>query len=339
MEFKAEVRIDRLLNIRDGNPYRSYPVLRTEPAGTLLQVSEKVPGELIKGISAWYREDGSNHYFWSGGAGVVRLLPVQVSSSYLPAHAQRELVLSHTVRSGSSGEAVQRVQEWLDFSGYGCAVDGLFGPATERVVREFQAAQGLPVTGVVTPELFALLSAPMAKALWLPSPPEDPGRFSVWVRKVAEQHLAQRPVEIGGQNRGPWVRLYMSGQDGADQLWCAGFVSFVMQQAAEASKLPTPIAGSFGCDSLAAQAQQAGRLVPRDALLASLPPGVSDGGCWIFLNIKGAMDWDHTGFAFDFSGSSFKSLEGNADQQGSRNGWQVCSRPRSVGARDFIKLD
>ena len=29
----------------------------------------------------------------------------------------------------------------------------------------------------------------------------------------AEQHMNEHPREIGGQNRGPWVRLYMKGKE------------------------------------------------------------------------------------------------------------------------------
>ena len=42
------------------------------------------------------------------------------------------------------------------------------------------------------------------------------------------------PREIGGQNMGPWVRLYMDGREGAEFPWCAGFVCFVLAQACEA---------------------------------------------------------------------------------------------------------
>jgi len=32
----------------------------------------------------------------------------------------------------------------------------------------------------------------------------------------AEQYLEQHPREVGGQNKGPWVRLYMEGNEGSD---------------------------------------------------------------------------------------------------------------------------
>lgn len=48
------------------------------------------------------------------------------------------------LRSGDKGAAVRRLQEAL-----GIAVDGSFGPETDRAVRSFQSFAGLPVDGVV----------------------------------------------------------------------------------------------------------------------------------------------------------------------------------------------
>ncbi|MBK0399123.1 peptidoglycan-binding protein [Limibaculum sp. M0105] len=48
------------------------------------------------------------------------------------------------------GEAVRALQRALTDAGYDVgAIDGTFGPGTDRAVRAFQSDQGLPVTGVV----------------------------------------------------------------------------------------------------------------------------------------------------------------------------------------------
>jgi hypothetical protein len=54
-----------------------------------------------------------------------------------------------TVRRGDSGPDVTSVQHLLNARGAGLAADGVFGPLTETAVRNFQAAMGLSVTGVV----------------------------------------------------------------------------------------------------------------------------------------------------------------------------------------------
>lgn len=56
---------------------------------------------------------------------------------------------------GSSGNKVRQMQEQLNVisNAYPAipkvGVDGIYGPATETAVREFQSVFGLPVTGVV----------------------------------------------------------------------------------------------------------------------------------------------------------------------------------------------
>lgn len=57
---------------------------------------------------------------------------------------------AHTVlRRGSSGAEVRYLQELLTNEGYPLATDGVFGPATETAVEQFQQANGLEADGVV----------------------------------------------------------------------------------------------------------------------------------------------------------------------------------------------
>jgi peptidoglycan hydrolase-like protein with peptidoglycan-binding domain len=63
-------------------------------------------------------------------------------------HPYREA--SPTLQSGALGPVVALLQGVLKTGfGYTGAIDGVFGPATEAVVRQYQANSGLPVTGVV----------------------------------------------------------------------------------------------------------------------------------------------------------------------------------------------
>ena len=60
-------------------------------------------------------------------------------------------VLIIQVQSGNSGQAVEAVQSQIDFRVDILALDGIFGPQTDSVVRSFQAPIGLTVDGIVGP--------------------------------------------------------------------------------------------------------------------------------------------------------------------------------------------
>ncbi|MEM1289895.1 MAG: peptidoglycan-binding protein [Cyanobacteria bacterium P01_H01_bin.162] len=63
-----------------------------------------------------------------------------------------------TLRIGMTGPAVSRVQETLDSRGfYEGAIDGIFGPATEAAVQDFQASVELVADGVVGPATWQAL--------------------------------------------------------------------------------------------------------------------------------------------------------------------------------------
>lgn len=62
-----------------------------------------------------------------------------------------------TLRRGSVGDAVLRLQRLLNFHEFLIGVDGVFGEQTEHAVRDYQAAHNLDVDGVVGPHTWAML--------------------------------------------------------------------------------------------------------------------------------------------------------------------------------------
>src|SRR5690606_11763897 len=61
------------------------------------------------------------------------------------------------LRLGDRGSAVVELQGLLNKHGASLAADGIFGPATEKAVRDFQRQAGLVVDGIAGPKTFAAL--------------------------------------------------------------------------------------------------------------------------------------------------------------------------------------
>jgi putative chitinase len=79
-----------------------------------------------------------------GGASLPAAAPVAASTG--------SANLTETIRVGSRGETVRAVQAKL-----GITADGVFGPGTERAIREWQSANGLTADGIVGPKSLAVM--------------------------------------------------------------------------------------------------------------------------------------------------------------------------------------
>lgn len=247
---------------------------------------------------------------------------------------KRELTFTTPIGPGKS-KGARLIQELLRLHGINVVIDGDLGPATFAGLSEFCSTHGLKASKSVEQKLIDELSQPLLRAALRPQPGVDLGST---VAANAKRHLQERPFEIGGPNSGPWVRLYMDGYEGRDYPWCAGFVTYVVAQAAKAHGQPSPIKRTFSCDQLGLEAKKkAGkfkvRVSPNEAPVGS-----------VFLVPHGANknDWVHTGLIIEpvtpGPGEVFRTIEGNTNDEGSREGFEICQRYRACGKVDVILL-
>ncbi|PKA84427.1 putative peptidoglycan binding protein [Ulvibacter sp. MAR_2010_11] len=230
---------------------------------------------------------------------------------------------------------IMKIQAWLSLyaiqnpsAGTSTAIDGDFGPATEKAVRNFQEAMSLPVSGVVTQNLFVHLCAPMTDAFEKPLISTELRELVV---EAAENHLANYAYELqikGASNSGPWVRAYMDGNEGSVWYWCMGFVQTIIDQAASAQgkNFKTLFPLTYSCDTVGTVGLEKG-LLTRYQKIRATPSIIKPGD--IFLLQKSTLDWIHTGIITAVRNDVIETIEGNTNLAGSRNGIAVMKRTRN----------
>ncbi len=257
-------------------------------------------------------------------------------------HVAEELAYPGLLKLGAGKtkveqRGVKRVQEWLNIHGFVTPVDSDFGDSTADQLKAFQAKGNREATGMLDQETWALFTAPMRRAL---ASIEHGSTSSIEdaVVRVARQHINEMPVEIGGNNRGPWVRLYMQGQEGEKQRWCAGFVCFMVAQAARDLGKNVPFQRQVGVDELVKDAKADGRFIPEAEVSdvmkrrSKLRPGR------IFVVRVSPTDWNHTGIVLALNDQTFDTLEGNTGGDGGTDGPNATQGNRSYSKKDFLRL-
>jgi hypothetical protein len=242
---------------------------------------------------------------------------------------RNELKVATPIGRGKS-KGARLVQELLAINGISLVIDGDFGDATETGLAKFCNREGISVAKTVDQALMDRLAQPLLRAVQPVAPAASLGATVV---AVARQHLKEHPVEVDGQNSGPWVRLYMDGNQGSAYPWCAGFITYVIRSAAAAHGQPAPIGRTYSCDVLGMGAKQKGKFNKRVS-----PANAPAGSVFLVPHAANVNDWVHTGIITGGNGTVFETIEGNTNDSGSREGFEVCERIRACAKVDVILL-
>lgn len=258
---------------------------------------------------------------------------------------QKELSIANTQKingENNNKKDVMKIQSWLSLyaiqhpeSGTATGIDGDFGPATEKAVKNFQKAINSAQSGVVTSQLFEKLCEGMKAAFEKPLTATTLRNAMV---EVAENHLKNTPFELdikGQSNSGPWVRAYMGGHDGSSWFWCMGFAQTILDQAASnfGKDFRQLMPLTYSCDTVGNTGLQK-ELLFRYQSVRNNPSLMVPGD--FFLLQKSKLDWTHTGIIISVGNDFIETIEGNTNQAGSRNGIAVLKRTRNFRK---LKLD
>jgi len=132
-------------------------------------------------------------------------------------------------------------------------------------------------------------------------------------------HVQEEPI---GSNRGPWVDKYLEAA-GAEpgEPWCAAFVTYLLKQCGYSS-LPS---GPAAVINWSRWAEGSGRIVT--------VPGRGD--LFFLLHADGE---GHMGIVIENLGGSIRTIEGNSNTDGSREGYEVVRHERALAGLRFIRL-
>jgi len=143
------------------------------------------------------------------------------------------------IKIGSTGSDVRKLTAILKDIGYLQSVSSAFDGDVRKAVRGFQSHHigptGLPleVDGIVGPLTWWALNGAVFTGQnddlgSIPSGGSSVGRAAL---RIAVAEMNAGATELGGNNKGRWVRKYLNGLAPEGESWCAGFVSWCYEQA------------------------------------------------------------------------------------------------------------
>ncbi|WP_068403114.1 peptidoglycan-binding domain-containing protein [Kribbia dieselivorans] len=164
-----------------------YPTLRVGATGSDVRILQKGLGVGVDGMfgpatEAAVRAYQKAHRINVSGAVSAVTWNALIDEGKVPARSEMNgtnglsKYAGTTLRLGSRGEAVKAVQRALKIT-----ADGMFGPATEAAVREYQRTKKLTVNGIVTNEVWDALLGRRSSgtASRTPTPTEKPAGTAV----------------------------------------------------------------------------------------------------------------------------------------------------------------
>jgi hypothetical protein len=236
------------------------------------------------------------------------------------------------VKVGDSDvETVKRIQHRLNSVGCGpIAEDGVFDKAgTERAVKLFQSrfpdVMGRPLE--VDGKIGSLTWGALFGASTVPSSSVAPSALTKAAIDFAITQIGVMEHPIGS-NRGPEVDGYLRAvgldPEGGSFAWCVAFTHFCYKKAADSLGLQNPHIKTAGVLDHWNRAGAKARVVRVTNAKAVADPGLVKPGSLFIIDLGQGMG--HSGMVIESANGSLVTIEGNTNDNGSRNGIGVFRR-------------
>jgi len=253
------------------------------------------------------------------------------------------------LKIGSSGPQISAIQARLNALGYGpLRTDGNFTPQLTAAVEAFQARaahsdlgqagagsapHALAIDGVVGPMTWAALFAQPVPLVIAPCSALAAEAITIAQSQVG---VMEQPL---GSNRGPQVDQYLrcTGLDPArgSYPWCAAFVYWCFDQAAQKLQRQNPLVKTAGVLDAWDRSLSHGARELTSAQCAADPTLIEPGMIFVLAFSGGE---GHMGLVEHVQGVLLTTIEGNTNAGGSREGVGVFRRTRHISAvnRGFL---
>jgi hypothetical protein len=223
------------------------------------------------------------------------------------------------LKRGDTGSQVRLMQKLLAARGYVVDCSGEFDIATLKAVRAYQSqnldprGQPLAVDGVVGPLTSWSLNNPKPfikspRAVdYSVLPPAGGSKRGRAALAQAIEELNAGAGEVGGDNRGSFVKKYVTPGGGSEgDSWCAAFVSYCFLKAADGNATSMPFEYTLSARDILSQLEAKGWA---ERKLGIKVPGPGDLVVWW----RGAASgWKgHIGFVHSAQDGILYTIEGN----------------------------
>lgn len=266
-----------------------------------------------------------------GAAPQPEHLPAPPSAPQYPGY-----YLQNPIEDDPNAEAIQVRLKTLGINPG--TIDADFGEHTEHAVRLFQArsadetGEPLEVDGIVGPKTWAALFAPGANPMPMPMPmPPPPTKSSLidTLLDIAAEEVGERE-QPAGSNRGPKVDQYIRsiGFDPTRDSypWCMCFVYWCFVQAAQRSGTSNLVPKTGGVHDAWNKSHNNPSVTTISSASAQRNPAQIVPGMVFYINTGGSRG--HTGIVVANVNGRLETIEGNTNDNGSREGIGVFRRTR-----------